>query len=209
MEATSNAPRFVVLAAIDGSPATDLVVASAARMARMITGGELHLVYGIDRLAEAQRSVVGGGLVDVDIARRMILDEAVKAAAAAGVPGVSMHVVDDEATRAILQTASELRADLLLVGTHGRTGFSRIMMGSVSEAIVRTARCPVLVVRDTSYAVAGVPAIEPPCPACEEARRTTDGKTKWCARHAEHHPRAHLHYEFSEPFAAGSMLIRP
>jgi universal stress protein A len=51
------------------------------------------------------------------------------------------------AAPAILSAASELPAQLLVVGTHGRTGLSRIALGSVAEAVVRAAPCSVLAVR--------------------------------------------------------------
>jgi nucleotide-binding universal stress UspA family protein len=47
----------------------------------------------------------------------------------------------------VLRTARRQRADLLVLGTHGRTGLRRALMGSVAERIVRQARCPVLTVR--------------------------------------------------------------
>lgn len=48
---------------------------------------------------------------------------------------------------AILETAARLPADLIVVGTHGRTGLKRLTLGSVAETVVRRARCSVLVVR--------------------------------------------------------------
>jgi nucleotide-binding universal stress UspA family protein len=54
---------------------------------------------------------------------------------------------DGPAAPAILSAASELPAQLLVVGTHGRTGLSRIALGSVAEAVVRAAPCSVLIVR--------------------------------------------------------------
>lgn len=47
----------------------------------------------------------------------------------------------------ILRVAQELPADLIVVGSHGRTGLARLLMGSVAEQIVRKAPCPVLVVK--------------------------------------------------------------
>jgi nucleotide-binding universal stress UspA family protein len=52
----------------------------------------------------------------------------------------------------ILSLAAELGADLIFVGSHGRTGLGRALLGSVSEQIVREARCPVLVARAKAYA---------------------------------------------------------
>jgi nucleotide-binding universal stress UspA family protein len=47
----------------------------------------------------------------------------------------------------VLRTARRQRADLLVLGTHGRTGLRRALMGSVAERVVSRARCPVLTVR--------------------------------------------------------------
>jgi nucleotide-binding universal stress UspA family protein len=54
---------------------------------------------------------------------------------------------DGPAAPAILSAASELPAQLLVVGTHGRTGLSRIALGSVAETVVRAAPCSVFIVR--------------------------------------------------------------
>jgi nucleotide-binding universal stress UspA family protein len=48
----------------------------------------------------------------------------------------------------ILDVADEFRADLIVMGTHGRTGLKRLLMGSVAEMVLRRARCPVLTVRE-------------------------------------------------------------
>lgn len=47
----------------------------------------------------------------------------------------------------INQTAKELGADMIVMGTHGRRGVSRALLGSIAETVVRTAPCPVLTVR--------------------------------------------------------------
>lgn len=46
----------------------------------------------------------------------------------------------------ILATAEEWHADLIILGTHGRTGFDHFISGSVAEGVVRRARCPVLII---------------------------------------------------------------
>ncbi len=51
------------------------------------------------------------------------------------------------AAEAIIETASEMACDLIVVGTHGRTGLSRLLMGSVAEYVLPRASCPVLVVK--------------------------------------------------------------
>jgi len=57
-----------------------------------------------------------------------------------------VHVSSDPA-RAIVEHAKATHVDLIVVGTHGRGAVARLMMGSVAEKVVRTAPCPVLVVR--------------------------------------------------------------
>jgi universal stress protein A len=52
-----------------------------------------------------------------------------------------------EPTLEIVKAAKEWPADLIVIGSHGRSGFSRILLGSVAEAVIREAPCPVLVVR--------------------------------------------------------------
>ena len=56
-------------------------------------------------------------------------------------------VMGDPATE-IVRIAEEEQAELIVLGTHGRTGLSRILMGSVAEAVVRHAPCPVLIYRE-------------------------------------------------------------
>ncbi|MEK7485455.1 MAG: universal stress protein, partial [Planctomycetota bacterium] len=50
----------------------------------------------------------------------------------------------------ILKLANEWGADLIVMGTHGRTGIAHAVMGSVAEKIVRHASCPVLTIKSTS-----------------------------------------------------------
>jgi nucleotide-binding universal stress UspA family protein len=63
--------------------------------------------------------------------------------------GIRCHGVVRRGTAAVAITdvAKRLRVDLIVLGTHGRSGLSRFFMGSVAERVVRTAPCPVLTVR--------------------------------------------------------------
>lgn len=60
---------------------------------------------------------------------------------------VETRVVTGSPARGILHTAQEDGCDLIVMGTHGRTGLSHMLMGSVAERVIRTAACPVLTVR--------------------------------------------------------------
>lgn len=61
---------------------------------------------------------------------------------------VETIVVEGIAAVEILRAASELHPDLIVIGSHGRTGLGRVLMGSVAEEISRKAPCPVLIVRE-------------------------------------------------------------
>jgi nucleotide-binding universal stress UspA family protein len=60
-----------------------------------------------------------------------------------------------DARDVINQTALEVDADLIVMGTHGRRGVTRVLLGSVAETVVRTAPCPVLTVRQHKHKDAG------------------------------------------------------
>jgi universal stress protein A len=53
----------------------------------------------------------------------------------------------------VVRIAEEEKSDMIVMGTHGRTGMSRLLMGSVAEAVVRRSPCPVLIYRETSRLV--------------------------------------------------------
>jgi universal stress protein A len=65
-----------------------------------------------------------------------------------GPPGVHItcRVLEGEPAPTIVRTASEMQADLIVLGTHGRRGVRRLLLGSVAESVVRTAFCPVVTI---------------------------------------------------------------
>jgi nucleotide-binding universal stress UspA family protein len=105
----------------------------------------------------------------------------------------------------IAQLAADLDADLVVVGTHGRRGLSRLMMGSVAENVVRLAPCPVLVVRPKG--LVKVPAIEPPCPECVKTRTATEGAEFWCEQHRERHGQRHTYHQSDRISKDGTMPL--
>jgi nucleotide-binding universal stress UspA family protein len=60
---------------------------------------------------------------------------------------VERQIVEGDAASEILRVAKETRCDLIVMGTHGRRGLRRLVMGSVAEKVVRLAPCPVLTVK--------------------------------------------------------------
>lgn len=70
--------------------------------------------------------------------------------------GIRLHVEEGEPVPAILRTLRKVRPDLLVMGTHGRTGLGRLVLGSVAEATVRRSSVPVLVARGPAGAVRSI-----------------------------------------------------
>lgn len=60
---------------------------------------------------------------------------------------VQVHVAEGPPALAIAETAEALAVDLVVMGTHGRTGLRHLLLGSVAERTMRTAPCPVLTVK--------------------------------------------------------------
>lgn len=107
---------------------------------------------------------------------------------------VIAHVQLDAPAFAVTRLATEIEADLIVVGTHGRHGMARWLLGSVAEAVVRQATCPVLVVPPEHHELP-VPEIEPPCPRCVAARQESAGAVQWCSQHRERHGRRHTYHQ--------------
>lgn len=68
-------------------------------------------------------------------------------AEALGAPRVTVAKASGEPAAEVVSFAAEQGVDLLVMGTHGRTGFTHALLGSVAERVVRRATCPVLTVR--------------------------------------------------------------
>ncbi|MBN8614887.1 MAG: universal stress protein [Deltaproteobacteria bacterium] len=140
----SQHPRYRIIVGHDleasGSDALD----HAAALARRIENSEIHVVHVVPDPSSAR-----GGIAEND--RR--LDEALVqlrsrvTGALALDRGVSVHahVRFGAPVETIVQVAVDYDADVIVVGTHGRTGLDRLASGSVSAELARTAPLPVLV----------------------------------------------------------------
>lgn len=198
---------MVVVAAVDASDTSAEVVRAATTLAGSSAGAELHFVHVVEpifadgphtRSASEDRQAAG---------RKLLVD--VSCTAAQLFSGrIESHLCLEIAATGILQTAADLAADIIVVGSHSRHGFQRMLLGSVSRVVVDYARCAVLVARPAAYDAPSVPAIAPPCPRCLETQRATRGETLWCARHAGRSLEAHLHSRPVEAVAGGPSLLR-
>jgi nucleotide-binding universal stress UspA family protein len=160
-----------VMLTSDGSPLARAALPHAVAMAEAAAGATVVLVAAIDSLeelrAEGQSSGwldLGGGLSDAELDAAMEqqralatehLEELRAGLADAGIETVEEHVVIGAAGRAIVQAVADLSCDLVVMATHGRSGPSRALLGSVADHVVRHAACPVLLVRPTSNEGAG------------------------------------------------------
>jgi len=153
---SSESRRFVVLVALDDSEHVHEILRAGAKIARGMPGGELHLVHAVENLPPAVSLVPPP--TGMGVSRREILAaaRAYVAALASEVRGyfgghVTTQIALGKARAQILLAAAQVQADLVLVGTHGRRGVPRMLLGSVAEGVVRGATCPVLVVRPKDY----------------------------------------------------------
>jgi nucleotide-binding universal stress UspA family protein len=71
---------------------------------------------------------------------------------------IERFLKEGDAATQILHTAKEISSDIIVMGTHGRTGLSRLLMGSVAEAVSRKAHCPVLTVKHPFAETTAAPA---------------------------------------------------
>lgn len=198
----SQVKRFVSVVGVDFSELGNHAIDAALEWSGL-RGGEVHVVYVHQDLPmEAVFSDKVSQATVAETALEQLRQRAEERVRAMPVrPGampkrVVAHFRRGAPAEEIAQLAADLDADLVVVGSHGRRGLSKMLLGSVADRVSHLARCPVWIVRPKAH-VDGfrVPEIEPPCPQCVAKREATDGKELWCARHSEHHIRAH-HYAY-------------
>ena len=135
-----------VLVATDFSDTAEVAVGWAADVARY-HGAVLHMVHALTLPAPVGEYVpatadFGQELLAVARAK---LESAAEEARATGLE-VGLEVPIGVPSQAILRTAQEIDADLIVLGTRGLTGFAHLFLGSTAERVVQRARCPVLTV---------------------------------------------------------------
>jgi nucleotide-binding universal stress UspA family protein len=140
-----------ILVPLDGSSTSERALREAVTLAGE-QGAQLELVHVMEDIlfleneayinySEVRKSVRTEG--------ERILSQALSMAEQAGVTA-EQKLLDADGARIASVIVDETRrwpADLIVIGTHGRSGFSRILFGSVAEGVVRTAQIPVLLIR--------------------------------------------------------------
>lgn len=142
-----------ILVPTDGSVTSDKALSEAIALARL-SGGSIRLLHIVDALTVA---AVADGLASytdtlLPLLReggQQILDDAQQRVKAAGVcvDATLREVVAGRVCDLVLEAATAWPADLIVIGTHGRRGVQRLLLGSDAEQILRAATVPVLLVR--------------------------------------------------------------
>ena len=144
-----------ILVPVDGSPTSARGLGEAIRLAKD-QGAKLKLIHVVEEYAVVQSSGLdGGGAYAGDLLGllreqgRKIVASAVARAGRAGVKAeaATFESFSDRSSDFIVSEAGKWRADLIVMGTHGRRGVSRLVLGSDAEIVVRSSSVPVLLVR--------------------------------------------------------------
>jgi nucleotide-binding universal stress UspA family protein len=106
----------------------------------------LHVFWSAPLPAPGPGPVAFEPVVLTPVDRQQLLAHLKEFVAAETAPGIATEAIlrEGNASVEILDQAAGMNADLLVIGTHGRSGFERLVLGSVAEKVLRKARCPVL-----------------------------------------------------------------
>ncbi len=133
-----------ILLATDGSEDANLALRAAVDIAEK-TGSELHVVHAWRSIPSARfESYIRA---ELEKEAQELLAEQAERIKDQGVEVARAHLVEGASVDKILDLAEELAAGLLVIGSRGLGSLKRLVLGSVSEGVVRYARCPVLVMR--------------------------------------------------------------
>jgi nucleotide-binding universal stress UspA family protein len=144
-----------ILLPVDGSPTSNAGLAEAIKLAKL-TGARVRVVHVMDETAflmggDSFSAISGDVFTLLKEAGLAVLEAARVTIDAAGIP-VDAALFDNLGSRLcdrVTEQVEEWGADVVVLGTHGRRGVGRMLMGSDAEQIVRTATVPVLLVRGT------------------------------------------------------------
>lgn len=145
-----------ILVPVDGSPTSSKGLEEAIKLAQL-TGAKLRLIHAVDELSFAMNADAFGAYAGelIDVVRKAgeaTLQNARTQVEAAGI-GVDTVLRDSFGSRVyelVADEAARWPADLIVLGTHGRRGVGRALMGSDAEQIARLAPVPVLLVRSAA-----------------------------------------------------------
>ncbi|MDB5849732.1 MAG: universal stress protein UspA [Rhodoferax sp.] len=153
-----------ILVPIDGSPTAQRGLREAIALARL-TKGRIRFMHVIDALSAARAhsaydGYASGWLDAVRLEGGKLLQDASALALAEGVDSDTLLIdgLSPQLAEVVVDQADQWQADLIVVGTHGRRGLGRLLMGSGAESILRMAKVPVLLVRAPQASAAHTPS---------------------------------------------------
>jgi nucleotide-binding universal stress UspA family protein len=139
-----------ILVPTDFSATADAALDYAFGLAEKFNAS-LQLLHVLDDPFVFEGMAAEAYISEAPMLRTAMLDDARERlrhrAARRGAVPVETEVLFGHGARTIAEYAAERGVDLIVMGTHGRTGFAHLMVGSIAERVVRTAPCPVLTVR--------------------------------------------------------------
>jgi nucleotide-binding universal stress UspA family protein len=140
-----------IVFATDFSPASDPAFRKATEMARK-EGAELIVAHVYEPPAPLSHSGVADDLIEAELDEKIRNDvqkklEPVLARARAEGVRVRGEILAGHTAKKLSELAVKNGAGMLVIGTHGRTGLKKLVMGSVASQVIATAPCPVLTVR--------------------------------------------------------------
>ena len=199
---------YIILAALAFDETGELALREAARIAQQRPESELHLVHVVVEEAPATSA-----LELVSLEQRLAnapgqIRQCVERTWAETPSKIVAHLRAGQPSRSICQTAVDINADVIVVGTHRRAGFRKLILGSVAEQVLQHAHCPVLIALPKDYSgKTPSDSIQPPCPDCVQLRQTTNGAQYWCERHSRTYQKPHV-YEPSDTRPSSVMPTR-
>jgi nucleotide-binding universal stress UspA family protein len=113
-------------------------------------GGRLHVLHVADMIATTASQFYPDHPGDPEMRAESLALKHLRALVPESEAKLAVRISGSPGN-AIVEYARSIHADVIVVGTHGRDGMSRLLMGSVAEHIVRHAPCPVLVVRRNEH----------------------------------------------------------
>jgi len=198
---------FVIVVGVDlkDQDSSGYAFDQAMRMASRIGSSEAHVVYVV---AKDVKNDALQGIVEL---LELYVAEKAAALEVRGPKLAGIHVRRGDAANGIGQLASDVRADMVVVGTRRAPHLSNLWLGSTAERVMASTSCPVFVAGPRPKPQpTHVITIEPPCPDCVQERFASHGRTWWCQRHSEHHHLRHHHvysYQAEYPFAAHDSTV--
>lgn len=134
-----------ILIAVDGEPLADHAAEVGIELASSL-GAEIGFVYVVEPALSQAPGISPADLIAEDEREgKRVLDRLRHLLPPACSPAEFIHA--GKPASEIVRTAREWTADVIVIGSHGRHGFQRALLGSVAEEVMRHAPCPVLVLR--------------------------------------------------------------